>query len=60
MSRKPDPDVAMAIELTSMCQTFNCLPKVGGLLDQDPVHIYMMREVLLAQVEKDKLESKNR
>jgi hypothetical protein len=60
MGREPDPDVAMAIELTAMCETFNCLPRAGGLMDQDPLHIYMMREVLLAQAEKRKLENKRR
>lgn len=56
MKREPDPDVAMAIEMTALCEMFSALPKAGGLFDQDPVHIYMMREVTLAQREKQQAE----
>jgi hypothetical protein len=56
MKRKPEPDVALAIELTAMCETFHTLPRAGGLLDQDPLLLYMMREVLVAQREKSETE----
>jgi hypothetical protein len=52
MKRKPDEDVELAMELTAMCETFNCLPGAGGLLDQDPLFIFMIREVRVAQAEK--------
>jgi hypothetical protein len=62
MSRKvEDSDVALAIELATMCETFNCLPAAGGLLDQDPLLLHMMREVLQARHEKAEIEGrKNR
>jgi hypothetical protein len=56
MKRKAEPDVAAAIELAAMCQTFNCLPSAGGLLDQDPLLLIMMREVIAAQQERAEAE----
>lgn len=56
MKRKADPDVALAIELAAMCDLFHCLPSAGGLLDQDPMYMYMMREVVVAQREKAEAE----
>jgi hypothetical protein len=60
MSRQADEDVALAIELTSMCEIFHCLPGPGGLLDQDPKLLYMMREVIFAKGEKSKVDERGR
>jgi hypothetical protein len=56
MRRKPDEDVAFAVDLTNMCETFHALPRQGGLLDQDSLHVYMMRSVIVAQREKAEAE----
>jgi hypothetical protein len=56
MKRDPDEDVSLAMELAAMCETFNCLPMAGGLLDQDPLLMYMIREVRVAQAEKAQAE----
>jgi len=60
MKREPDDDVGLAMELAAMCETFNCLPAAGGLLDQDPLLIHMIREVRVAQAEKAQAEQKGR
>ena len=44
--------MAEAIELTNLCQELHCLPGAGGLLDQDSKHVWLMKLVLAAQVEK--------
>lgn len=53
-----DQDVADAIELTVMCQEFNCLPGVGGLLDQDSYYVWQMQLVKNAQTERSELDRK--
>jgi len=60
MKRKADDDVALAIELASMCEIFHCLPNAGGLLDQDPLVMRMIREVVLARAEKSEAEQQRR
>lgn len=56
MKRNPDTDVRIAIELAVLCETFHCLPAAGGLLDQDPLLMNMIKEVLIAQREKSEAE----
>lgn len=56
MKRDPDPDVAAAMEITALCDTFHTLPRSGGLFDQDSLLVHMMREVLTAQREKAEME----
>lgn len=58
MKREAEPDVALAIEMTVLCEKFHTLPKPGGLFDQDALHVYMMRAVTLAQQEKLEAEGK--
>lgn len=60
MRRKPEDDVALAIELATMCEIFHCLPSAGGLLDQDPMIMRMIREVVLAKAEKEQAEQQRR
>jgi hypothetical protein len=40
-----------------MCQAFNCLPKPGGVLDQDWLLIEGMQYVLKAQADKQELDA---
>lgn len=60
MNRKADDDVGMAIEITALCETLHCLPRAGGLFDQDPLVVYMMREVIVAQREKEDIQSRQK
>lgn len=53
-------DVAEAIDLTRMCETFRCLPGPGGLLDQDSYAMFLMKMVIEADNEKAELDSKRR
>lgn len=39
-----------------MCQHFNCLPRAGGLYDQDPYEMYVMMLVAAAQEDKRKAD----
>lgn len=57
MTNRPivDEDVAEAINLTNLCRSLGCLPRSGGLLDQDSYHVYMMEAVLNAeQIKKER------
>jgi hypothetical protein len=56
MKREPEDDVRVAMELATMCQIFHALPRAGGLFDQDPLQLFMIREVLLARREKAEAE----
>ena len=56
MKREPADDVRLAMQLAVECEMFNCLPKAGGLLDQDPLLVAMIREVRVAQAEKAQAE----
>lgn len=58
LNRPPDPDVRDAIEMTVMCQEFNCLPNEGGLLDQDSYYVWLLMAVIEAQAERQKIENK--
>jgi len=48
MNRQPDEEVALAIRLTTMCRTLHCLPRPGGLLDQDWYHVALIEAGLYA------------
>lgn len=56
MTREPDAVVAYAINMASICQALHCLPREGGLLDQDARDVYMIECVLSAQAERQQLE----
>lgn len=60
MSREPDDELAIAIEMTNLCKVLGVLPRAGGLLDQDAYDVYMMQAVLAAQAEREELEAKKR
>jgi hypothetical protein len=49
-----------AIEMTRLCQQLNCLPGSGGLYDQDSKHVWLIRQVLLADIDKAKLDDQRR
>lgn len=59
MTRPMDEDVAYAIQITSLCQELHCLPRAGGLLDQDSYHVWIMEQVLLAQNKKAERDQRN-
>jgi hypothetical protein len=56
--QEDDMDVANAVELTVLCRELHCLPRPGGLLDQDSYHIWLMNLVTMAQLERSELERK--
>jgi hypothetical protein len=60
MSRPPDEEVSMAVEMTVLCRELGVLPGPGGLLDQDAYHVHLLRETLhvLAEKEKQDMERK--
>ena len=51
-------DIIRIIELTNLCQTFNVLPREGGVLDQDAETMYKIQMVLVAEAKKAKAELK--
>jgi hypothetical protein len=53
-----DEDVAEAIAITNMCQEFHCLPREGGLLDQDSYLVWKMQIVMAAKAEKQARDQK--
>jgi hypothetical protein len=40
------------VEITNLCRDLNCLPRAGGLYDQDAYLVKGIHEVLLAAAEK--------
>jgi hypothetical protein len=54
-----DDDVALAIELGQLCEIFNCLPGPGGILDQDPYLLKLVKMYLSASAERQNLEVKS-
>jgi hypothetical protein len=53
MRRDPDSDVATAIELAGMCETFKTVPSV--IMSEDPLILRVVAEALLAQKEKSEM-----
>lgn len=61
MKREADPEVIQVVNMVRLCQTINCLPQPGGLLDQDAYFIFLMLAVMQADDEKAELDkAKNR
>lgn len=57
MKAVPDSEVAYIITMANLCQGMHALPRAGGVLDQDPVLIMGMHEVM--QAEAERAERKN-
>lgn len=57
MNGAPDSDIAYLANITGMCEAFNCLPKPGGLFDQDVVLIEGMRIVKQAKSERERKDA---
>lgn len=58
-----EPMADEAIQLYNLCTTFNTLPRAGGIMDQDYLHIWMLETVNNAVAEKqkqDEQDAKNR
>jgi hypothetical protein len=53
MNRKPEQDVVEAIDMTLLCQALHCLPRAGGLMDQDYWDVIRMKWVIEAQAERE-------
>ncbi len=45
-----------AIGISNMCQVYHCLPRAGGLMDQDCRMVQMLSLVSAAQQEKQEIE----
>lgn len=58
MNREADEEVALSIRLTSMCRTLHCLPRPGGLLDQDWYHVALIEAGLYAMARKAEKDNK--
>lgn len=43
-----------------LCETLGCLPRPGGLLDQDSYHIYLIHSVLAARAEVEREQERKR
>lgn len=42
----------------NLCETFHCLPRSGGLLDQDSLQVYLFSRVSEAVAERQERDSK--
>jgi hypothetical protein len=56
MSKPPDPEVQMAVNMTVLCRDLGVLPQAGGLLDQDSYHVWLIQETLAVLNEKERLD----
>jgi len=48
-----DEEIALAIELGSMCRALQCLPGPGGLMDQDAYLLKLVEYYMMAASEKE-------
>jgi hypothetical protein len=55
MGRK-DPEMQRFAEVLALCEALHCLPREGGLFDQDPYWVLGMEAVLIARYEEQKRE----
>jgi hypothetical protein len=53
-----DHEASRIVELFALCQNLQCLPKAGGLLDQDAYTVETFKLVLQAQAIRHRLEEK--
>lgn len=58
--RDNEDDVIQAIELTDLCKALHVLPRSGGLLDQDPIDIRMLKAGLRAFAMKENKDAKDK
>lgn len=54
-----EPLADEAIELYWLCHSFNSLPQVGGIMDQDFLTMWLLKQVAMAVAEKEALDSKS-
>lgn len=57
-SRIDNPEVGMAIEMTTLCRGLNVLPYEGGLYQQPWIVVEMMKIVIEMQNKKEEQERK--
>jgi hypothetical protein len=43
LNREPDEEAALAIDLAVLCSELHVLPRAGGVLDQDPYELGLLR-----------------
>lgn len=58
MSRDPDDEVFLAVELSSLCKALGVLPRPGGILDQDWYHVALLKAGLRAFKIKEERDAK--
>ena len=59
MNRR-DPEVERFAEVLGLCEALHCLPKPGGLFDQDAYMVMGLQAMLVARFEENKRqEEKN-
>jgi hypothetical protein len=46
-----DTELQVALEIAATCTQLKVLPKIGGLLDQDPAHVRILQTYSNAMVE---------
>jgi hypothetical protein len=56
MSKPPDKEVQMAIEMTLLCRDLHVLPGPGGLLEQDSYHVWLLQQTLAVFNEAERQE----
>lgn len=54
-----EPLADEAIELYWLCHSFNALPQVGGIMDQDYLTMWLLKEVAIAVNKKEERDSKS-
>lgn len=57
LNRPPEPEDVEVINMIGLCKAFGCLPRPGGLLEQDSLVVHLMQVVLAAQEEAEEREA---
>jgi len=49
-------EASIFLDLFNMCQSIPCLPKAGGLLDQDGLYVDLMRHAIICQDQRRQMD----
>jgi hypothetical protein len=55
-----DDDAGITLNLFNLCERYQTLPRAGGLLDQDALHVFIMENMTAWYDEKRRMEERRR
>lgn len=50
------PEAGYFLEIHNLCQNTNSLPRVGGILDQDSLYVYILKYAVQWQADRQEID----